>query len=286
MNGATSALYEALIERDGEAIARHARAFASTEGLDELWRSVTRFAVLAWAPSQHSRRALMACRAAYDLRDLPGERFLPFIIECARYAAASRRPWSEPPIVETPETTGAPARDRDLSDAIEAGDRPAAERWLAARLQSGESLAMLRAVLTGNALLTADTVLSLAPLLGSKGAWAVYRLAIADAFEADREPPIDHALASLLEEVVAEHGSIESVRRVFLYDAAHEQHSVHELPAFPLLEEYELARDFAQTLIAHAVVSRLPMIPQIEPFLEAVHRNLREGESFAAWSQA
>ena len=47
---------------------------------------------------------------------------------------------------------------------------------------------------------------------------------------------------------------------------------------------YPLARDYAQTLIAHAIAHKLPTRQQ--EFLAAVHHNLEHGESFAEWSFA
>lgn len=285
MDSATSALYEALIERDREAMTRQAAAFLANQSVDDLWVAVTRFAALAFAPSQHSRRALMACRAVFDLRRELGDRYAPFVIECARYAAASRRPWSEPPIVELPEPGVAIGAD-ELQAAIATKDRERAERWLAGRLAASESLEVLRRILTGDALLTADSVLAIAPALGEKGAWSIYRLAIEDAFDAEPEARSAASLESLLDDAIAENGSIESVRRVFLYDASHESQPGPRPPALPTLEPYELARDFAQTLIAHSVAGRLPLMSRTSAFIDAVHRNLREGESFADWSQA
>src|ERR1700686_3956389 len=85
--------YEALIERD----VPRARAAAAELHGDELFLSVARFAVLAYAPSQHAKHALLACLAASEAgaRD-------EVLVECAIYAAASRQPWSEPPILEPP----------------------------------------------------------------------------------------------------------------------------------------------------------------------------------------
>jgi hypothetical protein len=52
-----------------------------------------------------------------------------------------------------------------------------------------------------------------------------------------------------------------------------------------VLEPYRLARDYAQTLIAHHYASRLP--PDLaRQLLHAVHHNLEHGESFADWSFA
>ncbi|MFP5245672.1 MAG: hypothetical protein ACLGH0_03175, partial [Thermoanaerobaculia bacterium] len=102
MSGAASALYEPLIERDLDAFPAAARAFLASHSEEELWIAVARFAVLAYAPAQHAKRAVVACRATWDLRDELEERFVPMIVECARYAAESRQPWSEPPILDPP----------------------------------------------------------------------------------------------------------------------------------------------------------------------------------------
>ncbi|MFZ2490195.1 MAG: hypothetical protein WA208_01795, partial [Thermoanaerobaculia bacterium] len=92
MAGAAGALYESLIERDLDAIPAAVRQFRDDHSSDELFLAVARFAVLAYAPSGHSRHALLACLSARDVRDVAGERFDDLLIECARYAAESRRP--------------------------------------------------------------------------------------------------------------------------------------------------------------------------------------------------
>ncbi|MFL6247729.1 MAG: hypothetical protein ACJ74H_17025, partial [Thermoanaerobaculia bacterium] len=124
----TSALYDPLIERDLAAIPAAARAFAEQHSADELWIAVARFAVLAYAPSQHAKRAVMACRAAYELHSVD------WTIECARYAAESRPPWSEPPILDPPQVD----EPIDLHAALAANDRIAAEHWLASHLDSAQ----------------------------------------------------------------------------------------------------------------------------------------------------
>ena len=62
----TSELYEPLIERDADAFSAVAHAFLESHSAEELWVAVARFAVLAYAPSQHAKRAVMACLAARD----------------------------------------------------------------------------------------------------------------------------------------------------------------------------------------------------------------------------
>ena len=117
----TGALYEPLIERDLAAIPAAARAFAAAHSADELWVAIARFAVLAYSPSQHSKRAVMACRAVHVLRD---SHFVNWVAECARYAAESRQPWSEPPILDLPRVDAEAPRDlAELRASIEANDR-------------------------------------------------------------------------------------------------------------------------------------------------------------------
>jgi len=309
----TNALYEPLIERDLAAIPAAAGAFAAEHSVDDLWIAVTRFAVLAYAPSQHAKRAVMACRAAHDLRDELGDRWLDMIIECARYASQSRQPWSEPPILELPHLD--PAQPHDLAElhaAIDANDRFRAERWLAARLDDAHE--DLRALAKGDAVLMLDTAIALEELLGEKGRYALLRMVIVELVTETED--VDEPLEALIDRAIAERGSIDSVRNVFVARAAPHP---SPLPAVagrgdwltsvervageeqsPLpgrgerarvrggsrdeLTPYPLARDYAQTLIAHSIAHTLPARQQ--EFLAAVHHHLEHGESFAEWSFA
>src|SRR3954468_10105011 len=126
--------YEPLIERDVAAIPAAVAEFRAAHSADETWTSVTRFAVLAFAPSQHSMHALLACLSIWDLREELAERFDDAIVQCAIYAAASRQPWSEPPMLDLPKLEADQRGDLDeLREVIAASDRLRAERWLAKR---------------------------------------------------------------------------------------------------------------------------------------------------------
>ena len=279
----TSALYEPLIERDLAAIPAAARAFAAEHSADELWIAVTRFAVLAYAPSQHAKRAVMACRAAHEMRDELGDRWLDMIIECARYAAESRQPWSEPPILDPPHVDAAQPRDlAELRAAIEENDRFRAERWLSARLDDAHD--DLRAVAKGDALLMLDTAVALEDFLGEKGRYALLRMVIAELLTPTEA--VDEPLETLIDRAIAEHGSVDSVRNVFVASAAPHPSPLPggERGLGVALAPYPLARDYAQTLIAHSIAHKLPTRQQ--EFLAAVHHNLEHGESFAEWSFA
>ena len=236
-------LYDVLIERDLDAIPRAAGEFAP----HDLFVAVARFAVLAYAPSQHSKRAVMACRAAWELRDAFGDRWPELLIECARYAAEARRPWSEPPILDS-----LPVPDENE----------------------------LRAKAKGDALLMLDTALALLPVLGEKGRPALLRMP-QEEIEADPNPADTNAsLEELVQRAVETKGAIDAVRDVFIHIAKHPPPPNPRTPAPPI---YRLSTDYAQTLIAHAT----PLPPPLrEPFLAAVHHNLAHGESFADWSFA
>src|SRR5438067_5360319 len=94
--------YDAFIERDLAAIPKEIAAFRAHHSAEETWTAVTRFAVLAFAPSQHSKHALLACLSSWDLREDLGQRFDEAIVQCAIYASSSRQPWSEPPMLDPP----------------------------------------------------------------------------------------------------------------------------------------------------------------------------------------
>lgn len=255
-------LYEPLLERDLGAIAASARAFAEAHSDEELWTAVARFAVLAYAPSQHGKRAVMACRAAHGLG-------VDWTIECARYAAQSRPPWSEPPILDAPLVEEVP----ELRAAIAANDRPAAEQWLAANLD--DAPALLREVAKGDALLMLDTAIALEQHLGDKGRFTLLRMVVHELFAESEHP--DDPLELLIDRAIESKGAVEDVRAVFVRSAG-------VPPAGPAASSpppYPLARDYAQTLIAHAIAPAIGY--RRDEFLAAVEYNRMHGESYAEW---
>ncbi len=244
----SSEFYEPLIERDLDAIPAAARAFAEEHSVDELYLAVARFAVLAYAPSMHSKRAVMACRAAHEVREVMGERWLDLVIECARYVAEARQPWSEPPILSEGTLPSREELERDAGD---------------------------------DALLIIDTAFALIPILGEKGKAALLRMPQLEGPQtrSPREP-----LEVLIDRAIASNGAIEDVTRVLVAgvvraSGAPSGGGAPEARATPL---YHLARDFAQTLLAHA----RPPDYRRDEFLAAVKHNLEHGEDFSAWSLA
>ncbi|HEX2836369.1 MAG TPA: hypothetical protein VHW00_25415 [Thermoanaerobaculia bacterium] len=239
----TEELYAPLLERDLVAISRAARAYAAAHSSEALWIAVARFAVLAHAPAQHAKRAVLACRATHALRAELGQRWLDAIIECACYAAQSRLPWSEPPIFEE---------------------------------ASNQSLDDIRA--EGDALLILDAARALLPILGEKGLPALQHMVFAELPMAESaELPAEEAAGEL-----DPSGSPDSVQLVFWrVAAAPERRAFTACP----LEPYPLARDYAQTLLAHFYARRLPD-EEAAALLAAVHHNLAHGESYADFSFA
>lgn len=265
----TSALYEPLIERELEAIPAAARAFADAHSLDELFLAVARFAVLAYAPSMHAKRAVMACRAAHEVREACGDRWFDLLVECARYTAESRQPWSEPPILDQPE----PDTQQSLRAAIDAADRFAAERWLAAHVDDPDLRPQIEPLAGDDALLLTDAAFALLPILGEKGRYALLRTVMWELTSAPQVRSPAESVNMLIDRVIQTRGSIEAVPPVLL-------HAPRGTPAAPPI--YHLARDYAQTLLAHA----FPPRERRDEFLAAVRDNLANGEDFSGWSFA
>lgn len=317
-----SDLYTPLIERDLAAIPAAVAQFRETNDSEQLFVAIARFAVLAFAPSEHAKHALLAILAAHDLRLDFGERWDDLLIECARYTAASRQPWSEPPLMDPSEVD--PDEPHDLA-ALRAGiaarDRLAGERWLAARIDDQELERDLLAVASdnfedfGSNLIVTAAALRLARILGAQGRFAVLRVAVWQLTAAGAGKATDASqfdvrnsetlLEQLIAGAVAERGSVESVHRLFLFDAAIEtgvqraqshlaSESVarvsspaqHKTNAIPI---YRLARDYAQTLIAHAVAKRLAArfpSADVNALIAAAEDNRLHGDSFEDFSFA
>lgn len=295
--------YEALIERDSA----QARIAADAIHGHERFLSVARFAVLAYAPSQHGKHALLACLAAYELCEELGPRYDEVLLECAIYAAESRQPWSEPPILEPP------APDDEAPEGFH--DRLAAERWLSRRWRNdGFARDYFREAVhdfedLGHSLIVATAAWKLAALLGEQGRYAVLRTGVWEmaAHRGERYEEQGRALdrdtlaTRLIDTCIAEDGGIVSAHGVFLLDAAIECGDTAVLrrvcdyltsttaasapqpeTVMPDIPVYALARDCAATLKAHVIGRRL----NAPRFVKAVDGNRLHGPSFAEWTFA
>jgi hypothetical protein len=287
--------YDAFIERDLDAIPAVIAAFREDHSAEEAWTAVTRFAVLAFAPSQHAKHALLSCLSAWDLRADLGERFDEVIVTCAMYAAASRPPWSEPPMLDPPKL--APDQRGGLDElraAIAASDRLRAERWLAKRHTAPDLAHDYFTAASddfddlGHKLIVAAAAWRLAGLLGEKGRYAMLRVGVWEmAAYGGRESGVggrsgdtrDLALlcAAILGNIVANGGDIVTAHQLFLFDAAlqtnddaiirrvcdHLQNpnpaptTPDPRPPTPEIPIYSLGRDFGACLKAYAVANRL-----------------------------
>jgi hypothetical protein len=288
--------YEPLIERDLAAIPGVVREFSASHGSEEAWKAIARFAVLAYAPAQHAKHALLCCLSAWQIRDLLGDRFDDALVECAIYAATSRQPWSEPPILDPPPP--------DPSASLRTTDRLEAERWLATSFDRAEYFAVAAGDFEdlGHKLIIANAASKLADLLGEKGRYAALRVGVWEmtAYRGERyqEQGRSVTLDQLADNMVANGGDIESAHAVFLYDAALDtgqekrvadylagivkpQHSAlgTQHSALPI---YGYARDCGAYLKSHAIARRRG----IERIIPAAWHNLEHGPSLEAFSFA
>jgi hypothetical protein len=316
--------YDALIERDYEAARAAIHEYRNEHNSHDLFLAVTRFAVLAYAPSQHAKHALLACLAAYDLREELGPRYDDVLTECALYAASSRQPWSEPPILDPP-----PLEDDQRGDlgeiraAMAEGDRLRAERWLAKRHADSDFAADFFTAAAddfedlGHKLIVAQAAWKLAGVLGEKGWFAALRVAVWEwtAYRGRRFDEVGVALdprslaARLCDNFVCEKGSIVAAHALFLLDAALEveppvatrvrDYLTNYTNEMPCLDEvgdapaevpvYRLARDCGELLKSFAVAKRLRVrFPDLDVsrITAAARYNLEHGTSFEEFSFA
>ena len=293
-------LYDPFIERDLAAIPAAVAGYRANHTAEQTWTEVTRFAVLAFAPSQHAKHALLACLSTWDLRDELGAGFDDAIAACAVYAAASRQPWSEPPMLDPPRIGDDQRGDLvELREAIATSDRLRAERWLAKRFRDDDFNADFFVAASddfgdlGHKLIIANAAVRLAGLLGDKGRYAMLRVGIFEMVSLGSGEPargggsealdLESLCAGLLSTVVASGGEVISAHSLFLFDAALQteddgvisrvaEHlsdlrkdpgsasAPHSRIATP--GAYAFARDYGSCLQAHAVAKRLrPRFP-------------------------
>lgn len=224
-------LYEPLLERDEAGIGAAIREFRRVHSAEELFASIARFAVFAYAPSQHAKHAVIACLSAWEARAEIGERFDEVLTECAIYAAASRQPWSEAPITDPPALEPGQRGDvEELRQAVAASDPLRAERWLARRYEDPDFERDFFRVATddfedlGHKLIMAVTARKLAAIFGEQGRFATLRTAVWE-FAAYRGPRYVESGGSVsddrvIDEMIAAGGEIISAHAVFLLDAA------------------------------------------------------------------
>lgn len=299
---------ESFLERDETEIRSAIREFRASHSSDELFLNIARFAVMAYAPSQHAKHALLACLSAYDIREECGERWDALLAECAIYTAQSRQPWSEPPILDRPAIEADQPGDVDeLRAAVEEGDRLRAERWLAKRVVDPSLAPDYFSVASddfedlGHKLIVARAAWRLAEILGEKGRFAALRVGVWEmcAYRGPRyeERGTRAVLSALVDNALAEGGSPESMHNVFLFDAAigttAEDRACDYLATLPMkrgsaftsrrdLPIYRLARDYGAYLKSFAVTKRLRDIR----ILDAAKYNLEHGASFEDYSFA
>jgi hypothetical protein len=296
-------LYDPFIERDVPGMRAALSAFRREHSSHDLFLAVARFAVLAYAPSQHAKHALISCLSAYDVREELGDRWDELLVECAIYAAQSRLPWSEPPILDPPALADDQRGDIDeLRAAVDAGDRLRGERWLAKRMDDPDLAHDYFTVAAddfedlGHKLIVANAAWRLADILGEKGRFATLRVGVWEmtAYKGqryeERGGQVDRD--ALLARLVASADDLESLHRVFLFAAAREPvrsriddylngFEAHAAPVSNVTLDppiYPLAKDCGAYLKSWAIG-----IPALKA---AAKHNLDHGPDLSEWSFA
>ena len=166
---------------------------------------------------------MISCLSAWELRDQLGPQFDDIVTECAIYAAASRQPWSEPPITNPPALEPGQRGDIDeLRESVAAGDRLRAERWLARRYRDRNFERDYFTIATddfedlGHKLIIAVTAWKLAKIFPPyptlrTGIWEM------TAYRGSARSPVTH---DVVDRMIASRGDIEAAHAVFVYDAA------------------------------------------------------------------
>jgi hypothetical protein len=229
-------LYEPMLARDIKAIPAAIRAYREEHSSEDLFRSVSRFAVLAASPSQHGKHALLACVAAREIEPEMQGQFDELLTECAIYAAQSRLPWSEPPISEPPEVApDHPSSLDEIRASMEARDRIRGEQWLASLVQKGDvardffAAAVMDLSDFGHKLIVAVGLWKLSLfheqpgsyrfLRAAIGEWTGYYEAAAEQIPGD-EVIREELLRNVIDDVIATDGEMEAFHRLVLLDAA------------------------------------------------------------------
>jgi hypothetical protein len=306
--------YEPFLERDQAAIRETIREFRRDHTSDELFHEVARFAVLAYAPSQHAKHAVIACVSAHELRDHPS--YDELLTECAIYAAASRPPWSEPPITdppkEEPPDDASPRQRAEYWLAHHGSDANFSHQYFSTAAHDFEDL--------GHKLIVAVTAWKLATIFGQQGRYAALRIGAREmtAYDGHYEEHGDALetqplLERLIDNLEASDGDIVSAHAIFLLDAALSTEddavihrvrdylsggvgaaalgrpSVAEAATATRLQPYRFARDCGALLKMHAVAKRLrERFPQIQTdrMVAAAQYNLEHAPSFEEFSFA
>ncbi len=274
MASLVSRLYDPLISRDLEGIGEVVPLLVDEFSVDEVWRSLTRFSLLAYNSSQESKHSLLACLALFDLRDELAASNTDAIVRCARAVADARAPWSEPPIIEVP-VEEKPLPLEVLAGALERRDGLITERWIASR--RGETLDrdLIDAASrwpgdAGHNLIIAVAVLRLSRMFGKEFEWGFLRVIAVEWSAGGATGHIECSVAGaglnteLLNECVhvieATAGSASAFHALELFDAG--------VQASRTLETAEACRRIAghvRSLLGEAETGRLASRAAVQP---------------------
>jgi len=294
MKSAVTELYEALLQRETGALRASIDTILESGTADRLWLELTRFSLLALAPTEQSQHALLAAIGAKSYLSNP-RHAAAALTSVATYISQARLPWSEAPILEPLTAGGAVSIDslvlaatekrREIVEsAIEAlmGDRGL---LLTAASRFDDELRHA-SIITGSI----QRLVGIHPELRREGVRAIANTWITAA----RSMPSKSSRVSELRDDAIRYveggGDVTMFHALLFADVSLAEIDADAgIPSFEADEEflsYNLARDYASAFLIGPLASRLS--PGVDDELrlqviDASRKNLASGPGFEDW---
>lgn len=287
MAGAVGELYSALLQRETELLPAIIDRISDDASPESVWLHLSRFALLAAAPTEHSRHALLATLEAKSYADDPSL-FRLALLSVAKYLSVSRLPWSEAPILEPLQPVGDVTMDSLVSAAKE-NRRVDLERGLDVAM-SDVTVLFAAARLVDDELEHQSIVAGYVHRLIDERpdlrreairAIAVDWLGAGNTPTAPEPPPVIEAA----EKYIGSNGDVEWMHALLAADARMPSRRI-PIDADVRTIDYDLARDYAAAFLAVPVAHRLSHLigdPLRSRIIDAALLNLSSGPSYAEW---
>lgn len=294
MNPAITDLYEALLQRETDALRSSIDAILAAGPPEKLWLELTRFSLLALAPTEQSQHALLATIDAGSYVSNP-RCAAPALAAVAAYLSVSRLPWSEAPILE-PVVAGGVANVESIVLAASGGPREIVEQAVEAVMDQRELLLQAAARLDDelrHASIIAGSIQRLVkihPELRRAGVRAIANCWIAGAGSVHSRLEENSEIRDVATRYVESNGDVAIFHQLLFADVTrHEGDSIAGVPpveADESLISYNLAKDYAAAFLITPLVSRLASTVEEElrlKVIDAARNNLASGPSFEEW---
>jgi len=294
MNPAVTDLYEALLQRETSALRSSIDRILANGTPEKLWLELTRFSLLALAPTEQSQHALLATVEAKSY--LSNHRSAAAgLTSVATYLSLSRLPWSEAPILE-PVTAGGAVSVESIVLAVSEKRREiiesAVEALINKRRQLLEAAARLDDELRHASIIAGaiQKLVVLHPELRREGVRAIANTWIAGA-HSEPSPVSRHSeTRDVAVRYVESDGDVTIFHELLFADFARtEADQTVSPPSIGVDEEfvtYNLPKDYAAAFVIGPLVARLaPMVDQELRLkvIDAARKNLASGPSFEEW---